>query len=212
LISKLIFLILVEASKTGGGKMRELVVLVGPPASGKTVLQQSQPEWVVVSKNDIRACMFRALYETPDEETVERVFSAALVEAIGSEADVVCVDDLNLTSETRASLIEMARLSGRRPIAHVMPSMSIVEHEAGIRKNIQLLRRDHPRLKVVGPSRQVLEQMLAGYTHVAVTEGFYDIVLHEAAGTTEPVPEEASSAKPRPRKRRERREPLPLFV
>ncbi|MFC2099879.1 AAA family ATPase [Candidatus Bipolaricaulota bacterium] len=192
--------------------MRELVVLVGPPASGKTAVQRSHPEWVVVSKNEFRACMFRALYETADEETVDRVFSAALVEAISSDADVVCVDDLNLSSATRGSLIEMARLSGRRPIAHVMPPMSINEIEAGIRENVHRLRRELPHMKIAGPSIQALELMLANYTHVAVTEGFFDIVLHESADPAALVLGEGDSARPKPRQRRERREPLPLFV
>lgn len=187
-------------------------MLVGPPASGKTAVQRSHPEWVVVSKNDLRACMFRALYETADEETVERVFIAALVEAIGSDADIVCVDDLNLSRESRASLIEMARLSGRRPIAHVMPSMPIDELEAGIRQNVHRLRRACAYMRITGPSRQVLELMLASYAHVAVTEGFYDVVLHDSAVPTEPASQEASSAHQGVRGRRERREPLPLFV
>ena len=188
------------------------MVLVGPPASGKTAVQRSHPEWVVVSKNEFRACMFRALYETADEETVDRVFSAALVEAISSDADVVCVDDLNLSSATRGSLIEMARLSGRRPIAHVMPPMSINEIEAGIRENVHRLRRELPHMKIAGPSIQALELMLANYTHVAVTEGFFDIVLHESADPAALVLGEGDSARPKPRQRRERREPLPLFV
>lgn len=188
------------------------MVLVGPPASGKTAVQRSHPEWVVVSRNDIRACMFRALYETDDEEIVERVFSSALVEAIGSDADIVCVDDLNTSSVTRASLIELAHLSGRRPIAHVMPPIPIDELEAGIRANVQRLRRERPHLRIAGPSRHALEQVLALYTHVSVTEGFFDIVLHESSGSAEPAPEVASSDRPSPRRRRERREPLPLFV
>ena len=187
-------------------------MLVGPPASGKSALQRSHPEWVVLSKNDFRACMFRALYKTPDEETIERVYASALVEAIGSDADVVCVDDLNLSSKTRASLIEMARLAGRRPTAHVMPMLSVDEYEAGIRRNVQTLRKEQSHLKISGPSRRDLEALLAGYTQVAVTEGFYDIVRHEAPRLSDSVPNETTSPQVRPRKRRERREPLPLFV
>jgi len=187
-------------------------VLVGPPASGKSAFQRSHLDWVVVSKNDLRACMFRALYVAPDEETIERVYASALVEAIGSDAKVVCVDALNLSSKTRVSLIEMARIAGRRPTAHVMPMLSVDEHEAGIRRNIQALRKERPHLRISGPSRQDLEALLADYTRVSVTEGFYDIVWHEAPRVSNVVPDAVTASQVRSRKRSERREPLPLFV
>ena len=187
-------------------------MLVGPPASGKTEFQRSHPEWVVVSKNDFRTSIFRSLYAAADEETVERVFAAALVEAVGSDADVVCVDDLNLTRETRSCLIEMASISGRRPIAHVMPVRSIEEHEEGICRNIKYLRQEHPHLRVSGPSRHDLELLLAGYSRVSPAEGFYDVVLHEAVPSPEMEPNSEDVKGARTRKRIERREPLPLFV
>jgi hypothetical protein len=192
--------------------MRELVVLVGPPASGKTAWQRSHPEWVVVSKDDIRVGMFRALYETSDEETVERVYSTALVEAIGSEAEVVCVDAPHLGREERAPLIELAHLSGRRPIAHVMPTLSIDEVETAVRENVHRLRRDLPHVKVTGPSKSGLEGMLAAYARVDSSEGFYDVVIHERPVAEGAATEDVVPVGQRPRKRRERREPLPLFV
>ena len=188
------------------------MVLVGPPASGKTELQRSHPEWVVVSKNDFRTSIFRSPYQAADEETVERVFAAALVETVGSDANVVCVDDLNLTREARSCLIEMARISGRRPIAHVMPVRSIEEHEERIRRNIKYLRQEHPHLRISGPSKHDLELLLASYARVSPAEGFYDVVTHEAAPSPEMEanPEDAKGT--RTRKRIERREPLPIFV
>jgi len=191
--------------------MRELAILVGPPASGKTALQQENPDWVVVSKNDIRACMYRTLYVSPDEETVERIYAAALVEAIGSDAAVVCVDDPNLRREERAALIELAHIAGRRPVAHVMPMQTPEAVEASIRENVQRLRREMPYVRVTGPTRRDVEELLASYAQVADTEGFYDVIRH--APLAPPEPEEAPIAeRPRTRKRRERREPLPLFV
>jgi len=59
--------------------MRQLVVLVGMPGSGKTSFHQKKSDWVVVSKNVIRQSMFGHSFEPEFEDAVDRIFAAALI-------------------------------------------------------------------------------------------------------------------------------------
>ncbi|MCK4581530.1 MAG: AAA family ATPase, partial [Dehalococcoidia bacterium] len=77
--------------------MRQLVVLVGLPGSGKTSFRERHPKWAVVSKDDIRRTVFHRDFDLDYEDAVERIFTAALVETVQSSAQVVCVDSTNLT-------------------------------------------------------------------------------------------------------------------
>ena len=43
--------------------MRQLVVLVGLPGSGKTLFHQKKSDWVVVSKDVIRQSIFGRSFE-----------------------------------------------------------------------------------------------------------------------------------------------------
>ena len=105
--------------------MKKLVVLIGHSGSGKTTFCESHPEWAVVSKDHIRRMVFNRDFDPSYEEVVDRIFAAVLVETVESRAEVVCVDNTNLTREERSSLIEVALASGREPVAHVMPLLPL---------------------------------------------------------------------------------------
>lgn len=188
--------------------MKRLVVLVGPPGSGKTAFQKRHPEWAIVSKDAIRHGIFHCNHAPEYEDVVDRVFAAALVEVIGSDAEVVCVDDLNLTRNTRAELIELAQLAGREAVAYVMPFEPLDELFSRTQRNLERLSSSEPHSRLTDLSRARLEELINSYEPVDAREGFARVERIDVLEV-----EEASSGRPPRRRRRvERREPLPLFV
>jgi len=189
--------------------MKQLVVLVGLPGSGKAAVAREHADWVTVSREDVRRFVFRAIFDSEHEASVDRIFAAALVEAIDSDAPVVCVDDLHLTREARGSLLEVARISGRRPAAYVMPDEPIDVLLARMKSEREELRKTTPWLKVAELPRERLEALARLYQPVEETEGFARVVAVPRPET--PQPERSPSRRPTSQ-RKERREPLPLFV
>jgi len=156
--------------------MRELVVLVGLPGSGKTSFRERHPKWAVVSKDDIRRTVFHRDFDLDYEDVVERIFSAALVETVQSSVQVVCVDSTNLTRAERQPLIEVACLSGRTPIAHVMPLLPLEVMYERKQQQLEDLARDYPRLKVSGFPKDRYEMMYNRHEAVGEDEGFSKII------------------------------------
>ncbi len=186
--------------------MRELVVLVGLPGSGKTSFCSHHPDWAVLSKDHIRRNVFHRDFDLAYEDAVDRIFAAMLVETVDSPARVVCVDNTNLTRGVRAPLIEVARLSGRTPIAYVMPVLPMETMYARKLRQLEELARNHPEIEVSGFSLDRYEMMYHLYEEVSEDEGFAR-VFHNT---------EVAPVKKRSRRTRGRRspvpEPLPLFA
>jgi len=187
--------------------MKRLVVLVGLPGSGKTAFQKRHPEWAIVSKDAIRRGIFHCHHAPEYEDVVDRVFAAALVEVIGSDAEVVCVDDLNLTRDTRVELIELARLAGREAVAYVMPFEPLDELFSRTQRNLERLSASEPHVRVADLSRGRFEELVGSYDPVDVREGFARLERIDVLDTPEVSPKRALR-----RRRVEKREPLPLFV
>lgn len=184
--------------------MKQLVVLVGLPGSGKTVYQREHSDWMVVSRSSIRQTMFRCSYDPAVEETVDRIFHAALVEALDSSVDVVCIDEPNLTSAERAPLVELAKLAGRASVACVMSDASGDAAYERMQRNLRRMALEAPHVRVASFSRKAYDALVAGYEPVTAQEGF-DAVEHTSARV--PVIAGTKTARPRPE-----REPLPLFT
>jgi predicted kinase len=188
--------------------MKQLIVLVGLPGSGKTAYQREHPDWVVVSRAPVRQSMFRCSFDVACEETVDRIFHVALIEALDSSADVVCIDEPNLSCEERAPFIELARLSKREPIAHVMVEVpSEVAYER-MQRNLKRLAFEKPHLRVRAFPRKAYDLVASRYEPVGEDEGFMRVEKVGAAtfAKSQLQAPTASASRGRPE-----REPLPLF-
>ena len=190
--------------------MMKLVVLVGLPGSGKTSFCRNHSDWAVVSKNDIRRAIFRATFAPEYEEAIEQIFASALVEAIDSPADVVCVDGGNLTRTERAVLVEVGQVAGREVVAHVMPMANVDALYERTRRNLRRLAMEDPGLKVVRFPRDRFDVLAQAYEPVEPVEGFAR-VIEEAADLSvdSGATKQGTAAR---RAKPESRDPLPLFV
>ncbi|MCX6093797.1 MAG: AAA family ATPase [Candidatus Bipolaricaulota bacterium] len=186
--------------------MRQLVVLVGLPGSGKTAFQREHPEWVIVSRGAIREWMFRSTYDPAFESTVDRIFQCALVEAVDSSAESVCVDEPNLTRADRLSLVELAQLSGREPHAHVLPMTSPDALYDRMERNTKRLAIEKPYVRLRAFPRKAYADLVAQYEPVDREEGFVSVTY--VPSVTPPFGR-AAGTKGRPAAARD---PLPLFT
>ncbi|MCX6091300.1 MAG: AAA family ATPase [Candidatus Bipolaricaulota bacterium] len=186
--------------------MKQLVVLVGLPGSGKTAYQREHPDWVVISRSAIRQAMFRCSFDPAFEATVDRIFHAALVEALDSPADVVCIDEPNLTCEERAPFVELAKLSFRESVAHVMAEASTEAAYERMQRNLKRLAFEKPYLRVRSFPRKAYEALAGRYEPVDDAEGFSAVERATAPAFSGVRAAVASSHG------KLEREPLPLFT
>ena len=190
--------------------MRQLAVLVGLAGSGKTTFRDHRPEWAVVSKDDIRRSIFHRDFDLKYESAVTNIFAAMLVEAVESPAEVVCVDNTNLTRAERQELIEVARASGRQPIAYVMPPAPLdCLYERKLHQ-LEVLAADNSGIVVGGFPRERYVMMYNRYEEVSEDEGFATVFKEVAPLRSRKV------RRARPARRRRARplrqlDPLPLF-
>lgn len=188
---------------------RQLVVLVGLPGSGKTSFRKRRPQWAVVSADEVRRTVFHCDYDPAYEDAVKRIFAATLVEVVESSVAVVCVDSTNLTRAERQPLVEVARLTGREPIAHVMPVLSLDVLYARKQEELQVLSREHPEIRVNGFPRDRYEAVYRRYEDVGDDEGFTQVVREVLPVLPR---REARRLRRAPAERVSDPEPLPLFV
>lgn len=192
--------------------MKQLVVLVGLPGSGKTAYHMKKADWVVVSKDVIRQTMFRRSFEQEYEAAVDRIFATALIEAIESSAEVVCVDDLNLLRKERKTYIDLGAMTQRETIAVVMPYAPVDEIYQLVQQQLAELEERSPATTVTTFPRDRFDAMLRCYEAVQPEEGFSQILqeshLPLVSGITKP---DVAVRKER-RRRTEKQNPIPLFA
>jgi len=195
--------------------MRQLVVLVGVAGSGKTTFRLQHPDWIIVSKDVIRQTVFHRDYDPVFEDSVEGIFGSTLIETVESEADVVCVDNTNLTVEERRRLIEVGKLAGREIVAYVMRLLSADELYDRKTRQLEELADTFPDLVVRGFERERFEMFYQQYEPPLETEGFDRII----ADVVPVAPRRRRTQRDHVKRVRKRSEigvtsldPLPLFA
>ncbi len=192
--------------------MRQLVVLVGIPGSGKTAYHEKRPGWAVVSKDVIRRSIFGHSFASEFEDAVDRIFTSAAVEAAESSAETVCIDDLNLLRKERRSYVELAEMTRRESIAVIMPYDPAEEIYRLARLQLEELERTSPQMRVAPFPKDRFDAMLRCYEAVRSEEGFARIEREES------LPRVSGITKPTVLTRRERRTreesgtAIPLFA
>lgn len=192
--------------------MRQLVVLVGMPGSGKTAFHQKKSDWVVISKNVIRQSMFGHSFEPEFEDAVDRIFAAALIETTESSAEVVCVDDLNLLRKERRSYVELGQLTGRETVAVVMPYDPIDELYQLVQFQLEELKKNSPKMRVAKFPRDRFDAMLRCYEAVQPEEGFTRIMHEEELLRVSGITKPGIGIRRERKKREEKQNPIPLFA
>jgi predicted kinase len=192
--------------------MRQLVVLVGLPGSGKTAYHQKKSEWAVVSRDVIRQTIFGHSYEPEYEEAVERIFSASVVEAVESSAATVCIDDLNLLRKERKAYVELGRITHREAVAIVMPYDPVDELYRLAQFQLDEMKAASTRTKVSSFSRDRFDAMLRCYEAVQVDEGFARVVHEEALPLVRGITMPETSPRRERKRREEKQNPIPLFA
>jgi len=192
--------------------MRQLVVLVGLPGSGKSAFHQKKSDWVVVSKDVIRQFMFGHSFEPEFEDAVDRIFSAALIETAESSADVVCVDDLNLLRKERRSYVELGQLTGRETVAVIMPYDPIDEIYQLVQFQLEELEKNSPKMRVAKFPKDRFDAMLRCYEAVQPEEGFARIMHEEKLPMVSGITKPEIVIRRERRKREEKQNPVPLFA
>lgn len=110
--------------------MKELVLMCGPSASGKsTYIEQHFKGAKIVSRDRIRFEMIK-----PDEDyfahekEVLREFYSQIKAACESDVEIVVVDATNLTPKTRAKVLRYANGRRKRAISFNLPLGTLIEH------------------------------------------------------------------------------------
>ena len=183
---------------------KHLVVLVGLPGSGKTRWLEDKNGWTMVSRDVIRRSIFRCTYDEAFEEAVDRIFAAAVVEAVSSPAETVCIDDLNLTRAEREALLTAGRIAGRRTVAHVMPMQHNRDLLQRTQRELTRLALAQPTLRVTPFTQAQFDEIARRFEPLAHDEGFADIVF-EVSRSAGSATTKKKGATPEPQ------EPLPLF-
>jgi len=192
--------------------MKQLVILVGLPGSGKTAFHAKKADWVVVSKNAIRQSVFRHSYEPEFEAPVDRIFSSTLIETLESSAEVVCVDDLNLLRKERKAYIDLGKMTNRETVAVVMPYAPVDEIYQLAQFQLSELETNSPRTKVSTFPRDRFDAMLRCYEAVKPEEGFSQIICEERLPLVSGITKPELVVRREKRRREEKQNPIPLFA
>lgn len=192
--------------------MKQLVILVGLPGSGKTAYHTKKADWVVVSKDTIRQSVFRHTYEPEFEAPVDRIFSSTLIETLESSAEVVCVDDLNLLRKERKVYLDLGKMTDRETIAVVMPYAPVDEIYQLAQFQLAELEAASPGTRVASFPRDRFDAMLRCYEAVQPEEGFSRIIREERLPLVSGITKPEISVRRERRLREEKQNPIPLFA
>lgn len=165
IISKILYLCIMKS---------KLIILVGPPLSGKDTYLKSQnySDFEIISRDDILMSLsdgnnYSDAFQKIDQSIVDRTLNDKIMDCISKKKNVI-INMTNLTKRGRRKhLIKFPSLEYQK-IAIVFPRLNIVEY---LKRNE---KRNELENKFIPPS--VIKDMIDRWEEVSYDEGFDKII------------------------------------
>lgn len=149
-----------------------VIVLIGPPASGKTTwIKQNFPTTNVISRDDIVMEVYGSknyteAFKNVDQKEVDRILHERLVDANLQKKNVI-IDMTHMASKRRKHNLNYFS-NDYYKLAVIFPILSEDEYERRNKKRIEEENKDLPM--------HVIKSMISSYQPVSADEGFNKII------------------------------------
>lgn len=149
-----------------------VIVLIGPPASGKTTfIKENFPTTNVISRDDIVMEVYGSknyteAFKNVDQKEVDRILHERLVDANLQKKNVI-IDMTHMASKRRKNNLNYFS-NDYYKLAVIFPILSEDEYERRNKKRIEEENKDLPM--------HVIKSMISSYQPVTPEEGFDKII------------------------------------
>jgi predicted kinase len=149
-----------------------LILLIGPPLSGKTTwIRNNFPNTSVISRDEIVMEVYGSrnyteAFNNVDQKEVDRVLDSRLRKA-NSENKNIIIDMTNMTSKRRKQNLNYFS-NDYHKIAVIFPILSDEEYEIRNQKRIKEENKDLPM--------HVIKRMISSYQPIRSDEGFDKVI------------------------------------
>ena len=153
---------------------KKVIILVGPPLSGKDTYLKTQDfsDFVIVSRDDIVMSLhtsgdYNQAFSQVDQKLVDKILNETIQNSIDNKRNVV-INMTNLTKKTRQRHLSKFPSDIYDKVAVVFPKLPLEEY---INRN---LRRQNEENKFI--PLNVIESMINNWEDVEYEEGFDKII------------------------------------
>lgn len=155
-------------------KLKEpfVIILVGPPLSGKTTwIRQNFPDTEVISRDETVMEVYGSrnyteAFANVDQKEVDRVLQQKFIKA-NSEKKSVIVDMTHMVSKRRKQNLDYFS-SDYYKLAVIFPILSDEEYEIRNKKRIEEENKDLPM--------RIVKSMISSYQPISKEEGFDKVI------------------------------------
>ena len=155
-------------------KLKEpfVIILVGPPLSGKTTsIRQNFPDTEVISRDETVMEVYGSrnyteAFANVDQKEVDRVLQQKFIKA-NSEKKSVIIDMTHMASKRRKQNLDYFS-SDYYKLAVIFPILSDEEYEIRNKKRIEEENKDLPM--------RIVKSMISSYQPISKEEGFDKVI------------------------------------